>query len=80
MCQPLLCPRGNPVASDNLTRRPFFGRRYENLVQIRCLLEGDSEEDILNNWHTILPDRMARWQLDRSEVRLAVLLIVARFM
>ncbi|EIE27437.1 hypothetical protein COCSUDRAFT_26736 [Coccomyxa subellipsoidea C-169] len=50
------------------TVRPVVETGYENLVQIRCLLEGDSEEDILNNWHTILPDRMARWQLDRSEL------------
>ena len=42
--------------------------RYENLVQVRCLLEGFTEEDILQNWHTILPDSMQRWHLDRQEV------------
>ena len=35
---------------------------------MRCLLEGTSEEDILQNWHSILPDRMHRWHLDRQEV------------
>ena len=43
--------------------------RYENLVQVRCLLEGMSEADILHNWQTILPDSMQRWHLDRQEVR-----------
>ena len=43
--------------------------RYENLVQVRCLLEGVGEDDILQHWHTILPDSMQRWQLDRQEVR-----------
>lgn len=43
--------------------------RYENLVQVRCLLEGVSEDDILQNWHTILPHSMQRWHLDRQEVR-----------
>ena len=43
--------------------------RYENLVQVRCLLEGVSEDDILQHWHTILPDSMQRWNLDRQEVR-----------
>lgn len=42
--------------------------RYENLVQVRCLLDGTTEDDMLQHWHTLLPDRMARWQLDRSEV------------
>ena len=44
-------------------------RRYENLVQVRCLLEGVGEDDILQHWHTILPDSMQRWNLDRQEVR-----------
>ena len=43
--------------------------RYENLVQVRCLLEGVSEDDILQHWHTILPESMQRWQLDRQEVQ-----------
>ena len=43
--------------------------RYENLVQVRCLLEGYSEDDILREWHSILPECMQRWQLDRQEVR-----------
>ena len=45
--------------------------RYENLVQVRCLLDGTTEDDMLQNWHTLLPDSMARWQLDRSEVQTA---------
>ena len=42
--------------------------RYENIVQVRCLLEGTATEDILDNWHTILPDKMRQWSLDRAEV------------
>ena len=43
--------------------------RYENLVQVRCLLEGYSEDDILREWHSILPECMQQWHLDRQEVR-----------
>ena len=39
-------------------------------MQVRCLLEGISEDDILQNWHTILPESMQRWHLDRKEVLL----------
>ena len=42
--------------------------RYENLIQVRCLLDGMSTEDILSNWHTILPERMNKWQQTREEV------------
>lgn len=42
--------------------------RYENLIQVRCLLEGVQPDDILANWHSILPDHMSKWQQDRQEV------------
>lgn len=42
--------------------------RYENLIQVRCLLEGVEVEDILNNWHRILPEYMEKWGLERKEV------------
>jgi hypothetical protein len=44
--------------------------RYENLVQIRCLLEGVDPQDMLLHWHDMLPEYMQRWQLDRLQVRL----------
>ena len=42
--------------------------RYENLVQVRCLLDGTDPRDILANWHQLLPACMQRWGLHRSEV------------
>lgn len=42
--------------------------RYENIVQIRCLLEGVEPEDMLQSWHAMLPEYMQRWGLDRAEV------------
>ena len=42
--------------------------RYENLIQVRCLLEGVEVEDILDNWHAILPEYMEKWGLERKEV------------
>lgn len=47
----------------------FTKYRYENIVQIRCLLEGVTVEDMLDNWHSILPEYMKTWNLDRNEVR-----------
>lgn len=38
-------------------------------MQIRCLLEGVSVEEMLERWHDLLPEYMQRWQLDRGEVR-----------
>lgn len=48
--------------------------RYENIVQIRCLLEGVQVQDMLDNWHSLLPQHMEKWQLDRAEVSLLLLL------
>ena len=42
--------------------------RYENLVQIRCLVDGVDTDSILQDWHTILPEYMDKWALDRSQV------------
>jgi len=42
--------------------------RYENLVQVRCLLEGVQPQDMLDNWHELLPAYMEKWGLKRSEV------------
>lgn len=46
--------------------------RYENVVQIRCLHEGISPEDMLDSWHEMLPHKMKEWGLDRNEVGLLV--------
>lgn len=38
-------------------------------MQIRCLLEGVTPEQMLQTWHDMLPAYMQRWGLDRGEVR-----------
>lgn len=42
--------------------------RYENVVQVRCLYEGVSVEDMLSSWGELLPVCMQRWGLQRDEV------------
>lgn len=42
--------------------------RYENIVQIRCLYEGVTVEDMLTHWDTLLPEYMAKWGLKRPDV------------
>jgi hypothetical protein len=49
--------------------RPVIETGYENLVQVRCLVEGESVEAMLEGWPAMLADRMARWGLDRGDVR-----------
>jgi len=46
--------------------RPVVETGYENIVQIRCLLEGITVDNMLNNWITLLPYYMTKWQLDRG--------------
>lgn len=48
--------------------RPVVETGYENVVQIRCLFEGMSVEDMLTNWEHILPAKMSEWSLDRSKL------------
>lgn len=48
--------------------RPVVETGYENIVQIRCLLEGVDPQDMLQRWHSILPEHMQRWKLDRAEL------------
>ena len=38
-------------------------------MQIRCLLEGVTPQEMLQTWHDMLPEYMQRWGLDRGEVR-----------
>lgn len=54
--------------TERRTQSVLFCRRYENLVQVRCLLEGVDPQDMLNSWHTMLPACMQKWGLQRSEV------------
>lgn len=49
--------------------RPVVETGYENIVQIRCLLEGVEVDDMLNNWSKMLPEYMEKWNLDRAEVK-----------
>lgn len=37
-------------------------------MQIRCLLEGVKVEDMLESWHSLLPEYMSKWDLQRSHV------------
>jgi phosphoglycolate phosphatase-like HAD superfamily hydrolase len=46
--------------------RPVIETGYENIVQIRCLLEGMEVDEMLEGWHQILPAMMKKWQLDRQ--------------
>lgn len=41
---------------------------YENIVQIRCLYEGVTVDDMLSSWHDMLPQKMQEWGLDRGQV------------
>ncbi len=50
--------------------------RYENLIQVRCLLEGVDPDVILQNWHTILPEYMEKWKQSRKEVSPSILCFV----
>ena len=45
----------------------FMGR-YENLVIIRCLIDGERPENILRDWQPIRDAYMQRHGLDRSDV------------
>ena len=62
----------NANANNVCSLLQFRGRslfcRYENLIQVRCLLEGVSTDDILNNWHSLLPEYMDKWNQGRKEV------------
>ncbi|KAK9815572.1 hypothetical protein WJX72_006066 [[Myrmecia] bisecta] len=48
--------------------RPVVETGYENIPQIRCLLEGIKVPDILSRWHTILEEHMAKWGLERQQM------------
>jgi phosphoglycolate phosphatase-like HAD superfamily hydrolase len=46
--------------------RPVVETGYENVVQIRLLLEGTTVDEMLASWHELLPAAMARWRLERE--------------
>ncbi|PNH07152.1 hypothetical protein TSOC_006401 [Tetrabaena socialis] len=48
--------------------RPVVETGYENVVQIRCLLEGVTVEEMLGDWENILSASMSKWALDRSKL------------
>lgn len=50
------------------TVRPVIETGYENLVQVRCLLEGVSVDAILEDWPTMLKNKMGLWSLDRADL------------
>ncbi|KAG2501909.1 hypothetical protein HYH03_000407 [Edaphochlamys debaryana] len=48
--------------------RPVVETGYENIVQIRCLYEGVSPEQMLATWEELLPASMAKWGLKRADM------------
>lgn len=56
------------ILEDMRTVRPVVETGYENIVQIRCLLEGIDPQDMLEHWSTMLPEYMDRWQLNRADL------------
>mmetsp|Transcript_24172 Transcript_24172/g.52804 ORF Transcript_24172/g.52804 Transcript_24172/m.52804 type:complete len:294 (+) Transcript_24172:56-937(+) len=48
--------------------RPVVETGYENIVQIRCLYEGMSVDEMLGGWEHILPAKMKEWSLQRGEL------------
>ncbi|GLC38636.1 hypothetical protein PLESTB_000454800 [Pleodorina starrii] len=48
--------------------RPVVETGYENVVQIRCLYEGVSVDEMLAGWEKMLPARMSQWGLNRAEM------------
>lgn len=54
------------VVEDMRRVRPVVETGYENVVQVRLLLEGVSAEAILGDWERLLPDAMTRWGLQRQ--------------
>lgn len=41
---------------------------YENILQLRVLLEGGSPEEMLVNWHQVLPGLLQEWDLQRGDM------------
>ena len=54
------------VLADMRVVRPVVETGYENVVQVRCLLEGVTADDMLESWGTLLPSKMDEWRLDRD--------------
>lgn len=54
------------VLADMRTVRPVVETGYENVVQVRCLLEGVTPDAMLAGWRDMLPAKMAAWGLDRG--------------
>jgi phosphoglycolate phosphatase-like HAD superfamily hydrolase len=64
---PAALARRDAVLAAMRVVRPVVETGYENLVQVRCLLEGAcSPEEMLETWHELLPERMAAWGLERA--------------
>lgn len=63
-------PLSQPVHSLTVTWCWGF-HRYENIIQIRCLYEGVTVEDMLANWSTMLPSCMQQWGMERNAVSAA---------
>ncbi|EFJ53097.1 hypothetical protein VOLCADRAFT_101579 [Volvox carteri f. nagariensis] len=60
--------RKNELVEKMRAVRPVVETGYENIIQIRCLYEGVSVDEMLATWETMLPSRMAEWGLNRGEM------------
>lgn len=57
----------SPLLRDMARVRPCVETGYENVVQIRLLLEGMPADELLRDWRArVLPEAMARWRLERK--------------
>ena len=48
--------------------RPVIETGYENIIQIRLLLDGTDPQDMLNHWSDMLPKAMEKYKCDRGEL------------
>ncbi|CAG9463179.1 unnamed protein product [Pedinophyceae sp. YPF-701] len=54
------------VIEDMRVVRPVVETGYENIVQVRLLLEGMSAQEMLENWGTMLPEAMEKFGQERA--------------
>jgi hypothetical protein len=52
------CCQEQTLNYDHLQVCTVSACRYENIVQIRCLLEGVDTDQMLEKWHVMLPQSM----------------------
>jgi len=66
--QPAVQAKKGAVLDAMRAVRPVIETGYENLVQVRCLVEGATVEGMLEGWPAMLAAKMEEWKLDRGDV------------